>query len=45
MAYRDDECVVFFPPWQRLYGYCLLAPIRHLTAVVSDFSEADYLAL
>ena len=25
VAYRDESCVVFFPPWQRLYGYCLLA--------------------
>ncbi|UGT43633.1 HIT family protein [Nocardia yamanashiensis] len=45
VAYRDEHCVVFFPPWPRLYGYCLLAPRRHVTNVVSDFSENDYLAL
>jgi diadenosine tetraphosphate (Ap4A) HIT family hydrolase len=42
---RDERCIVFFPPWQRLYGYCLLAPPRHVTGVVSDFTEDDYLAL
>ena len=45
VAYRDEHCIVFFPPWQRLYGYCLLAPRRHVTGVVSDFTEDDYLAL
>ncbi len=45
VAYRDEHCVVFFPPWPRLYGYSLLAPRRHVTNVVSDFSENDYLAL
>ncbi|MFI5719822.1 HIT family protein [Nocardia sp. NPDC051750] len=45
VAYRDEHCVVFFPPWPRLYGYCLLAPRRHVTGVVSDFTEDDYLAL
>ncbi|HEX4788766.1 MAG TPA: hypothetical protein VH372_09915, partial [Actinospica sp.] len=24
VAYRDEYCVIFFPLWQRLYGYCLL---------------------
>jgi diadenosine tetraphosphate (Ap4A) HIT family hydrolase len=45
VAYRDEHCVVFFPPWQRLYGYCLIAPRHHITDVVSDFTEDDYLAL
>jgi histidine triad (HIT) family protein len=45
VAYRDEHCVVFFPPWQRLYGYCLLAPRLHATKVVSDFTEDGYLAL
>ncbi|MEV0247360.1 HIT family protein [Nocardia sp. NPDC050712] len=45
VAYRDEHCVVFFPPYPRLYGYCLLAPRRHATQVVSDFTEDDYLAL
>ena len=45
VAYRDESCVVFFPPWQRLYGYCLLAPRQHVTEVVSSFSEENYLAL
>lgn len=45
VLYRDEHCVIFFPPWQRLYGYCLLAPKRHATGVVSDFTEAGYLAL
>lgn len=45
VAYRDEHCVVFFPPYPRLYGYCLLAPHRHATNVVSDFTENDYLAL
>jgi diadenosine tetraphosphate (Ap4A) HIT family hydrolase len=45
VAYRDEHCVVFFPPWPRLYGYCLLSPLRHVTGVVSDFSEDEYLTL
>ncbi|MFI6041586.1 HIT family protein [Nocardia sp. NPDC051321] len=45
VAYRDEHCIVFFPPWPRLYAYCLLAPRRHATNVVSDFTEDDYLAL
>ncbi|MFB8282811.1 HIT family protein [Nocardia colli] len=45
VAYRDEHCVVFFPRWPRLYAYCLLAPRRHTTNVVSDFTEHDYLAL
>jgi diadenosine tetraphosphate (Ap4A) HIT family hydrolase len=45
VAYRDEQCIVFFPGWQRLYGYCLLAPRRHVTGVVSDFDEDEYLAL
>jgi diadenosine tetraphosphate (Ap4A) HIT family hydrolase len=45
VAYRDEHCLVFFPPWQRLYGYCLLSPKRHVTEVVSDFTEDGYLAL
>lgn len=45
LAYRDEHCVVFFPPWPRLYAYCLLAPRHHATNVVSDFTEGDYLAL
>jgi diadenosine tetraphosphate (Ap4A) HIT family hydrolase len=45
VAYRDESCIVFFPPWQRLYGYCLLAPRQHVTEVVSGFTEDDYLAL
>ncbi|MFJ2667715.1 HIT family protein [Nocardia fluminea] len=45
VAYRDEHCVVFIPPYPRLYGYCLLAPLHHATNVVSDFTEDDYLAL
>ena len=45
VAYRDDHCIVSFPPWQCLYGYCLLAPRRHATRVVSDSTEDGYLAL
>lgn len=45
VAYRDEHCVVFFPTWQRLYGYCLLAPRRHATEVVSDYTEDEYLEL
>lgn len=45
VAYRDEQCVVFIPPYPRLYGYCLLAPRRHATNAVSDFTEEDYLAL
>ncbi len=36
---------MLFSPYPRLYGYCLLAPRRHATNIVSDFTEDDYLAL
>ena len=45
VAYRDEHCVAFFPPWPRLYGYCLIAPSRHVTEVISDFTEDGYLDL
>jgi histidine triad (HIT) family protein len=45
VVYRDEHCLVFFPTWQRLYGYCLLAPRRHVTEVVTDFAEDEYLEL
>jgi diadenosine tetraphosphate (Ap4A) HIT family hydrolase len=45
VAYRDEHFVVFFPAWPRLYGYCLIAPPRHATNVISDFTEDCYLAL
>jgi diadenosine tetraphosphate (Ap4A) HIT family hydrolase len=45
VAYRDGHCVVFFPARPRLYGYCLLAPRRHVTGVVTGFTEDAYLAL
>lgn len=45
VAYRDEHCIVYFPNWHRLYGYCLLSPLRHVTGVVSDFSEDEYLVL
>ncbi|MFI6996391.1 HIT family protein [Nocardia sp. NPDC050175] len=45
VAYRDEHCIVFIPPYPRLYAYRLLAPRRHATNVVSDFTEDDYLAL
>ena len=45
VAYRDEECVVFLPAKPRVYGYCLLAPLRHATQVISDFTKDEYLAL
>lgn len=45
VVYRDEHCVVFIPPYPRMDAYCLLAPRRHATHVVSDFTENDYLAL
>jgi diadenosine tetraphosphate (Ap4A) HIT family hydrolase len=45
VAYRDEHCVVFFPAWPRLYGYCLIAPPRHAANVISDFTEDGYLSL
>jgi histidine triad (HIT) family protein len=45
LVYRDDVCVAFFPRWPRLVGYTLLAPLEHRTAVIGDFSEAEYAEL
>jgi diadenosine tetraphosphate (Ap4A) HIT family hydrolase len=45
VIYRDEICLAFFNPHPRLLGYLFVAPLAHRTAVIGDFSEADYLDL
>jgi diadenosine tetraphosphate (Ap4A) HIT family hydrolase len=45
VVYRDDLCLAFFNPHPRLLGYLFVAPLDHRTAVMGDFSEAEYLEL
>jgi diadenosine tetraphosphate (Ap4A) HIT family hydrolase len=45
VVYRDELCVAFFNPHPRLLGYLFVAPLVHRTAVMGDFSEAEYLDL
>jgi diadenosine tetraphosphate (Ap4A) HIT family hydrolase len=45
VVYRDDLCLAFFNPHPRLLGYLFVAPVAHRTAVMGDFSEAEYLDL
>jgi len=45
IIYRDERLLAFFNRFPTLEGYTLVAPLEHREAVVSDFSEEDYLAL
>jgi diadenosine tetraphosphate (Ap4A) HIT family hydrolase len=42
---KDDLCIAFLPKYPTLRGRALLAPIKHRTQVVGDFSENEYLAI
>jgi diadenosine tetraphosphate (Ap4A) HIT family hydrolase len=43
--WRDDDAVVFLDKHQTVLGKILVAPLRHVEEVTSDFSQEKYLAL
>tara|TARA_E500000318_G_scaffold95511_1_gene95352 strand:+ start:963 stop:1466 length:504 start_codon:yes stop_codon:yes gene_type:complete len=42
---ETDHAVAFLSKFPTMFGYCLVAPKRHLEQVTGDFSEAEYLDL
>jgi histidine triad (HIT) family protein len=42
---RTPDAVAFLNKYPTLYGYVLIAPIRHLEQVTGDFSEEAFVAL
>lgn len=42
---QDEEVIVFLNKYPVLYGYTLVAPIRHKEQVTGDFTLEEYLAL
>jgi ATP adenylyltransferase len=45
IVYQDDEVIVFLNKYPVLYGYVLVAPVRHKEHVTADFTLEEYLAL
>ena len=45
IIHQDDTGIVFLNKYPVLYGYVLVAPIRHREQVTGDFTLDDYLAL
>jgi len=42
---QNDEFIIFLNKYPTLYGYALVAPIKHKEQVTADFSLDEYLAL
>lgn len=42
---QNDEVVIFLNKYPVLYGYALVAPVRHREQVTGDFTLDEYLAL
>jgi len=42
---RDDVCIAFLAKFPTLLGCCLVAPLEHLTRVVDDFTEDQYVEI
>jgi diadenosine tetraphosphate (Ap4A) HIT family hydrolase len=42
---QDDEVIIFLNKYPVLYGYALVAPIKHKEQVTGDFTLTEYLAL
>lgn len=45
IVHRDDDFVVFLNAYPTLVGYLLVAPVEHREAVVTDFTEDEYVRL
>ena len=42
---QDDEAIIFLNKYPVLYGYVLVAPVKHREQVTGDFTLDEYLAL
>lgn len=45
LIYQDTDCIVFLNKYPVLYGYVLVAPVRHQEQVTGDFTIDEYFAL
>ena len=45
IIHQNDEYILFLNKYPVLYGYALVAPIRHKEHVTGDFTLEEYLAL
>ena len=45
VVFRDDRHIAFLNRYPTLYGYVLLAPVRHVEDVIDGFTESEYLDL
>lgn len=45
LIYQDADCIVFLNKYPVLYGYVLVAPVRHQEQVTGDFTIDEYFAL
>jgi len=45
VIYQDDAFIAFLNKYPVLYGYVLVAPIKHKEHVTGDFTVDEYLAL
>src|SRR5512144_1090956 len=45
VVYQDEYAIVFLNKYPTLYGYTLVAPIKHREQVTGDFVLDEYLAL
>jgi diadenosine tetraphosphate (Ap4A) HIT family hydrolase len=45
VVYQDEAVIVFLNKYPVLYGYVLVAPVRHQEQVTGDFTLEEYLAL
>ncbi len=45
IVYQDEEVIVFLNKYPTLYGYVLVAPVKHREQVTGDFTMDEYLAL
>jgi ATP adenylyltransferase len=45
IIFHDQRAVAFLSKYPQVYGYVLVAPIRHLEQVTGDLDEDEYLQL
>jgi len=45
IIYQDDLSIAFLNKYPTLYGYALVAPVKHKEQVTGDFSIDEYLSL
>jgi diadenosine tetraphosphate (Ap4A) HIT family hydrolase len=45
VIHQDESVIVFLNKYPTLYGYVLVAPVKHLEQVTGDFTVDEYLAL